>query len=82
MSSYLLSVELGLGVGIPVMGEGDGEGKGRVVGREVRACLFDNGKSEFVGNALVFKCRWDESYEDRWWFDVEKIDGEAKFLIR
>jgi hypothetical protein len=85
-NSYLLTVNLGMVSGIPIPNfdpeNGEVVSGVKILAREVRACLFDNVKNEFIGNCLVFKCRWDESYEDRWYFDAEKIADEAKFLIR
>ena len=42
-------------------------------------CLFRSGS--FVSNIAIIPCRYDPDYEDRWYFNPEKTDGENTVLF-
>lgn len=53
-----------------------------IVGREIRICLFEEEKNNYCCNCLNLECNWKMEYEDRIYFDLNKIDRENIVYIK
>jgi hypothetical protein len=55
--------------GVPIPEENLVHRANHISAREIRVCLWNKLRGEFVGNTLVFGANWSEQYEDRWTFN-------------
>lgn len=56
-------------MGVPIPEESQVNRKSNITAREIRVCLWNKLRGEFVGNTLIFGADWTEEYEDRWQFN-------------
>ena len=81
-SDYACDIRLTLATGIPIPHDLNVDRRGQLVGREVRAVLYDFSSSKFVGNTVNIPADWRPEYEDRWYFNPNKIVDENRILFR
>lgn len=53
-----------------------------ILSREVRVCLYNSSEKKFIGNAQVFRCKWNTNYKDKWNFNLDEVPNENSFTIR
>lgn len=53
-----------------------------IVGREIRICLFEEEKGLYCANCINLECSWKMEYEDRIYFDLNKVERENIVYIK
>ena len=81
VTDYGCEIKFVMATGIPIPSE-QIDRRGQLIAREVRAVLFDFNTSKFVGNVVTVAADWKPEYEDRWYFNLNKIDGESRLYFR
>jgi len=76
-----LEIELDRATGVPLP-DSLMVDSAEIVGRELRITLFEENQDRFVGNCANLECRWTPEYEDRYYFDPNKLDKEQLVLVK
>lgn len=77
-----MEIDLTRARGIPIPDPTKVSREQEIVGRQVRVLIFDKSVKQFIGNSVNIAANWYPSYEDRWYFDLHKITGENKILLK
>lgn len=80
-NAFVLEIDLKLARGVPIPKLSINIKNIEIIAREVRVSLLENSKNTIIGNILTFRSRWEEQYEDRWFFDIDQGQNETKFII-
>jgi hypothetical protein len=64
-----IPIQLLRATGVPIPEESKVDRKANIMAREMRVCLWNKLRGDFVGNTLVFGADWTETWEDRWTFN-------------
>lgn len=78
---FMCQISLDKATGVPIP-DSSVVSPNEIVAREVRIGLFEENFSTFVANILNLECKWTDQYEDRIYFDTNKIAEEDSILIK
>ena len=81
-AKYLFEIKLIMASGVPIPSQQNVKRETTILHREIKIALFDKSNNKFIGNTVNVTATWNNSYEDRWYFNRNYISGENSIYIK